>query len=124
MPHCILHYSANVVDDVDFHAAFEALHDALAAAGPFDRGNIKSRAIRCSDFRVGDGAEDRTFVSMEIAIFEGRDEATKARITSAALDVLKAAFPVTMARTRCDLTVRISEMDRGSYAKYCSAGPE
>ncbi len=120
MPHCILQYSANVVDEVDLDALFGAVHDALVATGLFAMENIKSRAIRCEHYRVADGARDRSFVSMEIYILEGRGDAIKEQVSVDVIEVLRPFFQATFARTRCSLTVRISDMHRSSYRKVDS----
>ncbi len=117
MPHCILEYSDNVIDEPDLGKLFLEIHVALARTGLFRRGDIKSRAVCCREFAVGDGAPDRAFVAMEVCIFEGRDDGVKAGITAAVLEVLGRHFRRTIADPRCSVTVRLTDMHRGSYAK-------
>lgn len=117
MPHCILEYSDNVAERPDFRELFTEIHGFLAGTGEFRRRDIKSRAIACGDFVVGDGSPDTSFAALEVCILEGRDDATKARITSALLSVLERHFARACEQRRCSLTVRVTDMHRGSYAR-------
>ena len=120
MPHCVLEYSDNIVDQPDFYALLHQVHEFLAGTGMFKLADIKSRVLRHDLFIVGDGSRDRAFVTMNVCIFGGRDEATKAKISNGVLQVLQQHFPKTFAERRCSLTVQISDIDRDSYAKLTS----
>jgi 5-carboxymethyl-2-hydroxymuconate isomerase len=120
MPHCILEYSNNVVDQPDFYKLLQQVHEFLAGTGLFKLADIKSRAVRHDLFIVGDGARDRAFVTMNVSIFGGRDDATKAQISQGVLQVLEQHFSRTLAERRCSITVQISDIHRESYAKLAS----
>jgi 5-carboxymethyl-2-hydroxymuconate isomerase len=117
MPHCILEYSANVVDTPDVAGLLRELHQRLAATGQFKLEDLKSRAIRHEAFAVGDGDPNRAFIALEICIFGGRDSATKRRIAEPATELLRAAFPRTLQERQCSITVRVSDIDRDSYQR-------
>lgn len=121
MPHCILEASDNLLDAPDWAALLEALHGALVATGLFSEADIKSRVILHRTFRVADGAPDRAFATLDVQILEGRDDATKARISEALLAVLAPAFPRTAAAMRLNLTVQVSELHRASYRRTTTA---
>ena len=121
MPHCILEYPEGLDGRLDVRGLFVEIHEFLAGAGEFRRRDIKSRAIPCGEFLVGDGAPDRSFVALEVCILEGRDDATKARITAGLLGVLERRFARICEDRRCSLTVRLTDMHRGSYARGGSA---
>ncbi len=121
MPHCLLEYSNNVIDPPDLRALLADVNQALAGTGLFALDAIKSRAIVHEQYAVGDGASDRAFVAMNVSIFAGRDDETKARIAASVLRVIEPYFAATTASMRCDITVRITDMHRASYAK--STGP-
>jgi len=120
VPHCILEYSCNVADQVDPRQVLLDLHEVLAATGEFNRADIKGRAIEHQVFVVGDGAQDRAFVSLNLAILDGRSDELKTRISEQAAEILKRAFARTLAERRCSLTVQVSEMHRPSYQKIVS----
>ena len=117
MPHCILEYSANAVDEPDWRETLAALHRVLVATGLFVLDDIKSRVVRQGDFLVGDGRSARAFVALEIQILSGRSDEVKGEICDAALQVLLRAFPQTVASPTTSFTVQISEIHRPSYRR-------
>lgn len=120
MPHCILEHSDNIVDPVDFRQLLSELNELLAGTGLFKLNDLKSRAI-CHDlYVIGDGAPDRSFVTVNICALSGRADEVKASITNSVLKLLERFFPRTLAETRCSLTVRITDMHRDSYARAVS----
>lgn len=121
MPHCILEASDNLLDAPDWDAVLEAVHGALVATGLFSEADLKSRVILHRHFRVADGAPDRAFATLDVQVLEGRDDATKARISEALLAVLAGAFPHTAAAMRLNLTVQVSELHRASYRRTTTA---
>jgi 5-carboxymethyl-2-hydroxymuconate isomerase len=122
MPHCVLEYSSNVVDPPDLSVLLEEIHRCLMETGHFQLPDIKSRAIRHEVFRVGDGSAETSFVSLTIAILEGRTDEAKARLAVMALEVLKRAYSKALSSQKLSLSVEIREMHRGSYHRYRS-GP-
>ena len=117
MPHLVLEHSANVPDRPDLRRLLLDLHDALAATGLFERKDLKSRAVRHDVFAVADGAEDRPFVALSIAILEGRSDEVKAAISETALDVLVRAFPELVAEGRGAISVEVRDLHRASYRR-------
>ncbi len=122
MPHCILEYSANVVDQPDTTRLLMEIHDTLMATGLFTLADIKSRAIRHEQYVIGDGDPERAFVTLNIQILQGRSDEVKAQISEAALEVLKRAFPESLRQRKCSLTVQVSEIHRPSYRRLLSQG--
>ncbi len=115
MPHLVLEYSANVPDPPDFGAVLERLHRAMTTAGPFDLANVKSRVVRRDGFRVAEGAPERSFVHLNVAVLAGRDAETLRATANALLAVLQDSFSRAHAEGRCDITVEIREMRRDLY---------
>jgi 5-carboxymethyl-2-hydroxymuconate isomerase len=120
MPHLVLECSANVPDEPDIHRVLRALHEALAAAGPFDLANVRSRVVRHDRFRVADGSPARAFVHLTASVLAGRDPEVLRRAGEELLAALRQAFPRAAASGTCDLTVELREMKPGLYFK--SAG--
>lgn len=123
MPHLVLEYSSNVPHTRDTSVVLRHLHEALAAAGPFELEKIKSRAVRHDVFRVADGAEDRAFVHLSAAVLDGREAALLRRAAEALLAVLEQAFAHARAERRCDLTLEIREMPQALYFKAPASAP-
>ncbi len=117
MPHLVLEYSANVPDEPDLHRLLRALHEALAAAGPFDLANVKSRVVRHDVFRVADGSPARAFVHLTAAVLDGRESAVLRPAGEALLAALREGFPRAAAERRCDFTVELREMRHELYFK-------
>lgn len=121
MPHAILEYSDNLLDDPDLQSFWGRLHPALVEASGCRLADIKSRAYRAGTFRMGDGGPDNAFAHLTIRLLEGRDPAARERIGRAALELLAECFPRTLAERPFDLTVELADMRRDSYFKI--AGP-
>jgi 5-carboxymethyl-2-hydroxymuconate isomerase len=117
MPHLVLEYSANVPDGTDPRRVLLDLHEALMASALFERKDIKSRAVRHDVFTVADGAEDRAFVALSIAILDGRPDEVKAALSEAALGVLVSAFPKLVAGGRGAISVEVRDLHRASYRR-------
>ena len=61
-------------------------------------------------------------MALEVILFDGRSDATKAQLSAGLLRVIEPCFARTLASKPCDITVRITDMHRASYAK--TAGPD
>ncbi|BDU76796.1 5-carboxymethyl-2-hydroxymuconate Delta-isomerase [Mesoterricola sediminis] len=119
MPHTLLEYTANVAESPDLQAFWERLHRHLEATAPCRIQDIKSRARRCEDFRMGAGG-GHAFVHLTIQLMEGRTPETLAQVGQGALALLREAFPRTLAEREADLTVEIRGMRKDSYFKTTS----
>lgn len=76
MPHFIMEYSANLDDDLDIPALFEKLNETAIATGVFPIGGIRSRAVRCEHFRVGEGDPNNCFIHLTSKVGSGRTPET------------------------------------------------
>jgi len=117
VPHLLLEYSANVPDPPDFDSLLDRLHRAMTSGGTFDLAKVKSRAVRRECFRVADGAPERSFVHLNVAVLAGREADTLRATASALLAVLQESFSRAHAGGRCDITVEIREMRPDLYLK-------
>lgn len=123
MPHCILEYSSNVLDQPGVRALLLDINHAIAGSCDIALADIKSRAIRHDDYAIADGAPDRTFVTLDIQILGGRSDAVKTAVSKAAHDVLLRAFPITAMESKASLTVQITDIHAPSYSRYRSYKP-
>ena len=123
MPHLVLEYSANVPDEPDFDRVLQRLHAAITTVGPFDLANVKSRVLRHELCRVADGATDRAFVHLSVAVLPGREPEALQATARALLAVIQDSFPRARAERRCDVTVEVREMRRDLYFKARPAPP-
>ena len=118
MPHVVLEYSANVIETVDHVALFRELHHAVLDLQAFPQSDIKSRAMRCSDFFMGDGNPQDAFVHLRFSLLAGRDISVRQRLVQTCVRVLTTYFAQSMAQLNCQVTVEVREMDRATYAKF------
>ena len=64
MAHFIYEYSSNLPEDtLDLPELMAKMHAVAAETGIFPLSGMRSRAIRCNDFRVADGAPDKGFIN-------------------------------------------------------------
>lgn len=96
MPHLTIDYSANVEQHVDIDGFCKAMHAAMVAAGLFELGGIRVRALCAQHYVVADGDPRNAYVHMSLRIGAGRTlEQRKhagAAIFEAARDFLDGLF--------------------------------
>lgn len=73
MPHFILEYSSNLDGQLNVADLFKDLHDTAIDIGIFPTSGIRSRAVRCEEFRVAEGDPENAFVHLTTKIGVGRD---------------------------------------------------
>ncbi|MEH6516841.1 MAG: 5-carboxymethyl-2-hydroxymuconate isomerase [Halioglobus sp.] len=89
MAHFIYEYSANLPADVlDLAGLMEKIHQAASDSGVFPAAGIRSRAMRCDEFRVGDGNPNNGFLNLSIKLGRGRDLDTRMAIGQTLFDIL------------------------------------
>jgi len=120
VPHCIFEYSANIADDPDWPQILKTTHDKLVATGQFIAEDIKSRVIRHDHYLIGNGEGNQSFVTLDLQILDGRSDNIKRDLSSAAMAILVAAFPKSLAGQKCSITVQVTEIDRASYQRHVS----
>ncbi|WP_328414690.1 5-carboxymethyl-2-hydroxymuconate Delta-isomerase [Streptomyces violaceus] len=113
MPQITVDYSADLADGFDRSGFAKALHEAtveIAAAKP---PACKSRFRPTEDIVVGPDTEGHAHVHVHIALLAGRTEETKARLTEAALELLR-----THLKTADGIVVHASAEVRDLDASY------
>ena len=118
MPHCLLEASANLLDQPDWAGLLRGINGTLAGTGLFTVADIKSRLLRHQVFAIGEGTPDQAFVTLTVQILGGRPDDVKAQLSEALLPLLTAAFPHTLAKMKCSLTVQITDIHRPSYRRH------
>ncbi|MEU3886914.1 5-carboxymethyl-2-hydroxymuconate Delta-isomerase [Streptomyces sp. NPDC029041] len=116
MPQITVDYSADLADGFDRPGFAKALHEAtveIAAAKP---PACKTRFRPTEDIVVGPETEGHAHVHVHIALLAGRTDETKARLTEAALELVrnhvKPAAPLAL-----HASAEVRDLDP-SYAKY------
>jgi len=89
MAHFIYEYSANLpADQLDMPGLMAKMHQAADESGVFPLAGLRSRAMRCEEFRVGDGNPDNGFINLSIKVGRGRDLDTRMGIGQTLFDIL------------------------------------
>ncbi len=117
MPHFILEYSDNILEEIKPDDVFQKLHQILVESGPFNLSDIKSRAVKHQDFYVSDGHESNAFVHLTLSIFKGRELGVRQAIGDRLLEFLKNQFARSYQELRCSITVEIKEINMDTYFK-------
>jgi 5-carboxymethyl-2-hydroxymuconate isomerase len=117
MPHCIIEYSDNVLDVPPWKQVFCKLHEILVATGEWIESDIKSRAIKHSNFYIGDGSPDQAFITLNFQVLDGRSDEIKKEIAQKALTVLSSYFSKTLKDLQTSITVQVSDIHRTSYCR-------
>jgi 5-carboxymethyl-2-hydroxymuconate isomerase len=78
MAHFIYEYSANLpAEQLDLQVLMAKMHTAAAATGVFPLSGMRSRAIRCDDYRIGEGDPNHGFLNLSMKVGHGRDLETR-----------------------------------------------
>ena len=117
MPHFILEYSDNILEEVNHKQLFQNLHRLLVENGPFNLSDIKSRAVAHRDFYVSDGNDANAFVHLTLSIFKGRELDIQQQIGNKLLAYLENEFARSYAVLKCSITVEIKEINTDTYFK-------
>jgi 5-carboxymethyl-2-hydroxymuconate isomerase len=120
MPHLIFEHSANIADEPDWRQVVLQVHEQLISSGQFAAEDIKSRIVKHDHFVIGHGEPDRSFVTLNLQILDGRRDEIKRQLSKMALEVLIHAFPNSLARQKLSITVQITDIHRASYQRHVS----
>jgi len=118
MPHLMLEYSANVPAPRDFRPLFTELHRIVHEVGGVRLGNIKSRARRCDDYLIADGAAEHAFVHLEVWLLDRNALAQQQAVGRALLPPLRQAFAEAERRFSLQVTVQVRDVHRAAYFKH------
>ena len=121
MAHFIYEYSANLpADKLDLPGLMEKMHALAAETGVFPLAGIRSRAIRCEDYRVADGAPDKGFINLSMKVGKGRDLDTRLRCGKLLFDTMKAHLQPLLEQHPVALSFEMRELDEHVKFNYKS----
>ena len=125
MPHCVLEYSANVKDSVNFQQFFSRLHELLASSGEIQLDQLKSRWHCRDNYFIGDGNARNAFVYLQISLLTGRSLDTRKKLAAQAFELLTAQYPRSQRDLSCSITLEMREMERDTHFKITkSSSPQ
>ena len=111
MPHIIVEYAKQRVNDAQVDAILQTIHHSIAESGLFKAVQIKTRAYAFNKFTNAGGSEP--YIHIQARIKAGRDVDTKKQLSDVILKGLSTLnIPASV------ITVEIIDMERESYGKY------
>ncbi|TYL47690.1 5-carboxymethyl-2-hydroxymuconate Delta-isomerase [Marinomonas sp. IMCC 4694] len=111
MPHFIVEYSANLDDKLDFQPLFKAFHEYVVSTGEFPLGGVRSRAIRCDDYRVADGRDDFALLNLTLKIGHGRSMALRQEVADNVFRILCEWMAPITDNGYCQISFELTELD-------------
>ena len=111
MPHIIVEYPEQLVNDTQVGAMLQTIHRAIAESGLFRADQIRTRAYSFKNFTNAGASEP--YMHIQARIKSGRDLDNKKQLGEVILKALGALnIPASV------ITVEIIDMERESYGKY------
>jgi 5-carboxymethyl-2-hydroxymuconate isomerase len=83
VPHFIVEYTANLEGELELAPLFERVHEQLIALELFPTGGIRSRALRCDEYRFADGAGDYAGIHVQLKLSAARPPELRQQIGEA-----------------------------------------
>jgi len=93
LPHIVIEYSANLENRIELRELVRKTHEAALATGVFEVGGLRTRCARRDVYRVADGHPDNAFVTVNVRVGHGRDEATRHRAGKTIFEAVCAHAP-------------------------------
>ncbi len=110
MPHLILEYSENIIEEMEFSALFKQCHDLLVERLSTALKSCKSRAYLCEDYYVGDGNANNAFVHLTVKVMAGRSKELLNSTAESLLEILKIYFSESIQKLNLELSIEMTEL--------------
>lgn len=111
MPHFYAECTENIREEAKLPELFAKVNEALAGAGIFPLGGIRSRAIWLDTWQMADGKHDYAFVHMTLKIGAGRSLEDRQKTGEMLFDLIKAHFADLTAKRLLALSFTMEELD-------------
>jgi 5-carboxymethyl-2-hydroxymuconate isomerase len=111
LPHIVIEYSANLENRIDLRELVRKSHEAALASGVFEMGALRTRCARRDVYRIADGHPDNSFVTVNVRVGHGRDEATRHRAGKMIFEAVCAHLAPVYAATPMGITLDVAEID-------------
>ncbi|MBD1558448.1 5-carboxymethyl-2-hydroxymuconate isomerase [Vibrio sp. S9_S30] len=112
MPNLVMEYSNSVDERVNVQLLLEELHQVAISSGLFDVSSVKSRALRCHHWLVGDQEDSVDFIHITFELLCGRTEEQKRALSRQLMETLQQ-----QASEVHSLTINVREMDTKCFQK-------
>lgn len=112
MPNIVMEHTISVEGRVNIQGLLEDLHQVALDSGLFQKDDVKSRALRCRHWLIGEYEDSEDFIHITFEMLSGRTDEQKKSLSNQLIEILTA-----QAGTVKSLSVNIRDMDRGSFQK-------
>ncbi len=117
MAHFIYEYSANLPTEVlDLPGLMAKLHRVAADTNVFPLAAMRSRAIRCEEYLLGDGDPANGFVNVSMKVGSGRDLHTRRHCGELLFEALVQHLQPLLASMPLAISFEMRELDE--YVKF------
>ena len=82
MPHLVIEYSDNLNGDFDVRTLMQKMHQALDGKYNIASNRIKARAIKLTDYIVGDHGTDAFMMHVTLKLMQGRTVEAQKELSS------------------------------------------
>ncbi len=111
MPHIIIEYSEELLEEAEVQTMLKAVHCSIADSGLFKANQIKTRAYPFKEFT--NAGKSNPYIHIQARIKSGRDAGNKKHFA----EVILSTFEMLNIQAWV-ITVEVIDMDRDSYGKY------
>jgi len=117
MPQCHFEYTDNIGDAPNWQDLYREIHAVLIATGEWHSAEIKSKAVKLTNYCVGNGNPDQAFVLLTVQILAGRSDSLKKSISESCLKILVSHFPRMLDELQATITVQIVDINAPSFSR-------
>ncbi len=112
MPNIVLEYTNSVDESVNIQGLLQDLHQVALDCDLFVADDVKSRALRCHHWLIGNNEDSEDFIHITFEMLSGRTAEQKQNLSIKLLDVLKS-----QAGHIKSLSVNMRDMDKACFTK-------
>lgn len=113
MPHMTVEYTENIETNLNVNELLKEMNESLIShKGLFSPQGIRSRAIKLTDYLIGDGSNNDAFVHITLKIAAGRTEEIKKNVIDHLLDVVNKYFNTISQDNK--ITISLELLDLGT----------
>ncbi len=112
MPHLTMEYSSNLIEKETLTTLFENCHDLLAEKLPTERRSCVSRAIECSQYHIGEGKGNSSFIHINLKVKSGRTFEVLKDTAEALLAAVRAHCARSVNQLNLKVTLEMIELDK------------
>lgn len=114
MPHMTLEYTENIESEINVNDLLKKMNASLIShEGLFSPQGIRSRAIKLTDYLVGDGTNNDAFVHVTLKIASGRTKEAKKNVFDHLFQVMQDYFDGVSSDNHVTISLEFSELDTG-----------